>query len=82
MGYRAKLLKEHQITNSVMDSLADSIENYLTLYINIFYIPKDYKGNERKIEKAIKKSTKLIKKLRKHDKSVFNVDDLDENQIM
>ena len=70
------------ITKEDMNRLADSIEDYLNLLEEIMVIPKEIIDEcEDDINEGIKRSRKLIKKLRKGDKSVFK--DSDEwNSLM
>lgn len=52
--------------------LADHLEEYLELLQDIMIIPKELKKkDEEKINAAIQTTKKLIKKLRKGDRSVF-----------
>ena len=70
------------ISKEDMNRLADSIEDYLNFLQEIMVIPKeiiDEHGDD--IHEGIKRSKKLIKKLRNGDKSVFK--DSDEwNSLM
>lgn len=60
------------ITKSDMNKVADHIEEYINMLEEVMIIPKDMmEDHEKKINKAIKVSRKLIAKLRKGDTSVF-----------
>ena len=64
------------IKKSDMNRLADAIEEYLLELESVMIIPDniiDDRGEN--IEKAIKRTRKLIKKLRKGDTSVFKDED-------
>ena len=64
------------ISKEDMNRLADAIENYITLLEEIMIIPEeiiDECGDD--VEEGIKRSKKLIKKLRNGDKSVFKDSD-------
>ena len=65
------------ITKFDMNKIADHIEKYIDMLEEVMIIPKDMlDDNEKKINKAIKVSKKLISKLRKGDTSVFkDIDD-------
>jgi hypothetical protein len=58
--------------------LAEHIELFLYARTEIMYIPKDLVEEEYSEAKAIKKVRKLIKKLRKGKKGVFNDDDSED----
>ncbi len=59
-----------------MDKLADAIEEYLTVLKEIMIIPEDMKkSSQEQIEEGIRRTHKLIKKLRKGDISVFKDSD-------
>lgn len=67
----------NNIRQSDMDKLADAIEGYLDVLRKVIIIPEDIKKEcEDKINEGIKRSEKLIKKLRKGDTSIFK--DADE----
>lgn len=59
-----------------MGVLADKIEKYLEILQDVFIIPDHLQGSEKKIREAMEVTEKLIKKLRKGDRSVFK--DLDD----
>lgn len=64
------------ISKEDMNRLADAIENYINLLEEIMIIPEeiiDECGDD--VEEGIKRSKKLIKKLRNGDKSVFKDSD-------
>ena len=64
------------ITNKDMSLLADAIDEFITLLTEVMIFPKDMKKSEREmLEEAIKRSKKLIKKLRNGDKGVFKDSD-------
>ena len=64
------------ISKEDMNRLADAIENYINLLEEIMIIPEeiiDECGDD--VEEGIKRSKKLIKKLRNGDKSAFKDSD-------
>ena len=64
------------ITLEDMKKLADNIEEYLDVFREVMIIPEEIrKKDDGKVEKAIEVIKKLIKKLRKGDKSVFKDSD-------
>jgi hypothetical protein len=64
------------ITQADMDKIAEHIEIYINTLEEVMIIPQDMmKSHGERIEKAIKVSRKLIKKLRNGDKSVFKDED-------
>lgn len=66
----------NDIRQEQMEFLADHIEEYLELLEEVMIIPDeimDDHGDE--IEEGIKRTKKLIKKLRKGDRSVFKDED-------
>jgi len=64
------------ITKDDMNRLADAIESYLTLFTEIMIIPDDIKDKcKKKMDEGIARSRKLVKKLRKGDRSVFKASD-------
>ena len=66
----------HNIRQSDMDNLADAIEEYLTILEDVIIIPESLKKEcEENIEEGIRRTKKLIKKLRKGDTSVFKDED-------
>ena len=62
------------ISDVDMKNLADHIEKYLFLFEDIMIIPEEFKINEKDVQSAKKIVRKLIKKLRKGDRSVFKED--------
>lgn len=62
------------ISDTDMKNLADHIEKYLFLFEDIMIIPEEFKINEKDVQSAKKIVRKLIKKLRKGDRSVFKED--------
>ena len=62
------------ISDVEMKNLADHIEKYLFLFEDIMIIPEEFKINEKDVQSAKKIVKKLIKKLRKGDRSVFKED--------
>jgi len=68
-------------TKEDMKKLADHIEEYLNNLEDVMIIPDDLIDEYGKqIQEGIMRTKKLIKKLRKGDKSIFR-DDLDEESI-
>lgn len=66
----------HNIRQSDMNKLADAIEEYLNVLESVFIIPESLKHEcEENIEEGIKRTKKLIKKLRKGDTEVFKDED-------
>lgn len=64
------------ISKEDMNRLADSIEDYLNFLEEIMVIPKEIIDEcAEDIHEGIKRSKKLIKKLRNGDKSVFKDSD-------
>lgn len=64
------------IRKSDMNRLADSLEEYLTLLTEVMIFPEDIKKKcQHKMQAGIQTTEKLIKKLRKGDKSVFKDED-------
>ena len=63
------------IRQSDMNKLADAIEEYLNVFRRVIIIPDDLKKDEEKIKEGIRRTEKLIKKLRKGDTSVFKDED-------
>lgn len=60
------------ISKEDMNNIADNIENYIELLKDVMIIPESIsKKHEKRIQKALKITEKLIKKLRKGDTSVF-----------
>jgi hypothetical protein len=71
-----KIYDPKDFSYTKMDKLADSIEAYIHILSNIMILPEDMsKREEKELMYSIEKSKKLIKKLRKHDRSVFRDDD-------
>lgn len=61
-----------------METLAGHIEEYLNTLKEVMIIPRDMiEEHGKRIKRAIEVTAKLIKKLRKGDKSVFK--DMDED---
>lgn len=72
---RKELFDPSDITQDEMDFIADHIENFINNLEEIMIIPDDIKRDcEDEIEEGIERSKKLIKKLRKGKRSVFNDD--------
>ena len=67
------------VTTKDMKNLADNIEAYLDILQEIMIIPRDMIDDCKKdIDESIERTRKLIKKLRKGDRSVFkSADELD-----
>lgn len=60
------------ITKEDMNKVADHIEGFLLVLKEIIYIPEELLDEHgKKIEKGISRTEKLIKKLRKGDRSIF-----------
>jgi hypothetical protein len=69
---------EPKISKEDMSALAKHIEDYLEVFLEVFIIPENMRNQEDKIYDSINVVKKLIKKLRKGDKSVFeDVDDIE-----
>lgn len=67
-----------KMSKDEMNTLAQHIEDYLEIFLEVFIIPDYLREQEDKIYESIQTVKKLIKKLRKGDTSVFNdLDDLD-----
>ena len=67
----------NNITKENMQYLADHIENHVNYFESIMIIPDEIRDEcEKHINEGIKRTKKLIKKLRKGDRSVFK--DTDE----
>lgn len=72
----ANTFDPHNIKQSEMNKLADAIEEYLDVLEKVIIIPEEMKKDcEEKIKEGIKRTEKLIKKLRKGDTSVFKDED-------
>lgn len=70
------------IRQTDMDRLADAIESYISELESVMVIPEDLlEDRGEKIERGIKEIKKLIKKLRKGDRSVFK-DASDWNNVI
>lgn len=70
------------IRQTDMDRLADAIESYISELESVMVIPEDLlEDRGEKIESGIKEIKKLIKKLRKGDRSVFK-DASDWNNVI
>lgn len=66
----------HDIRRSDMNKLADAIEEYLDSLMEIMVIPDEIKKDcEEQIDEGVKRTRKLVKKLRKGDISVFKDED-------
>ena len=63
------------ISKSKMNQLADQFDEYLTVLKEIMIIPEHDEKMKKKMKKGIEITEKLIKKLRKGDKSVFKTAD-------
>lgn len=64
------------IKKSDMNKLADAIEEYLEVLLEVMIIPDEIlETHGDKINEGIKRSKKLVKRLRKGDKSVFKDED-------
>ena len=59
------------ITEQDMHELGNAIEDYLELFEEIMIIPEELKKNKKEINEALELSKKLVKKLKKGDRSVF-----------
>ena len=60
------------ISKGDMIRLAEHIEDYLEIFMEVFIIPDQLLNREDEIYDSIKTVKKLIKKLRKGDTSVFD----------
>ncbi len=61
------------ISKEEMEKIAEMIEEYLNLLEDVMIIPEElYETHHERIEKGINVTKKLIKKLKKGDRSVFN----------
>lgn len=59
----------------MMQRIAVNLENYLNLFTDIMVFPKGFnKKDEKEIFESVKLVKKLIKKLKKGDQSVFRGD--------
>jgi len=63
-------------TKDDMIQLADNINEYLDVLEEVMVIPEELIKDEELIKAALKRSRKLVRKLRNGDKSVFK--DLDD----
>nr|DAS69513.1 MAG TPA: QLQ protein [Caudoviricetes sp.] len=71
-----KIYEPKDFTDSQMEKFADSIESYLHILSNIMILPEDLsKKEEKELMYSIEKAKKLVKKLKKHDRSVFRDED-------
>ena len=68
-----------KMTKDAMYTLAQHIEDYLEVFLEVFIIPDGLRNKEDAIYESIQTVKKLIKKLRKGDTSVF--DDLDDSDF-
>lgn len=59
------------ISDEDMNELGNAIEDYIELFEEIMIIPKELKKNKKEINEALEISKKLVKKLKKGDRSVF-----------
>ena len=59
------------ITEQDMRELGNAIDDYLELFEEIMIIPEELKKNKKEINEALELSKKLVKKLKKGDRSVF-----------
>ena len=59
------------ITDKDMKELGKAIEDYIELFEEIMIIPKELKKDKKEINEALELSKKLVKKLKKGDRSVF-----------
>lgn len=59
------------ITEQDMHELGNAIDDYLELFEEIMIIPEELKKNKKEINEALELSKKLVKKLKKGDRSVF-----------
>lgn len=64
-----------KISNREMEIVADNIELYMNLYISKYIIPPDLRPRQDEFDKGLDTIKKLIKKLRKHNSSVFKYAD-------
>lgn len=70
------------IRQSDMDRLADAIETYLHEFESVIILPQDLlEDHGDAMKRAIEMTKKLIKKLRKGDRSVFK-DSEDWNNVI
>ena len=64
------------IRQSDMDKLAEAIEEYISTFFEVMIIPDNLKDKyEDQINEGRRLSEKLVKKLKKGDRSVFKDDD-------
>ena len=71
-----KIYNPEDFTDVQMEKFADSIEGYLHVLSNIMILPEDLSRNEKKeLTHSMEQARKLIKKLRKHDRTVFRDED-------
>ena len=76
MDMSKKIYNPEDFTDMQMEKFADSIEGYLHVLSNIMILPEDLSKNENKeLTHPMEQARKLIKKLRKHDRSVFRDED-------
>lgn len=81
-SYSSDTFDPNHCTKEEMKFLADHIDAYLELLKNVMIIPDEiFKEHGKDIQEGIKRTEKLISKLRKGDKSVFKDED-DWNSIM
>jgi len=64
------------ITKDDMKQLAEHINEYLDVLEEVMVIPEELIKDEELIKAALKRSRKLVRKLREGDKSVFK--DMDD----
>jgi hypothetical protein len=69
-----------KMSKDEMATLAQHIEDYLEVFLEVFIIPDYLRDQEDKIYESIQTVKKLIKKLRKGDPSVFS--DLDDLELI
>lgn len=76
--YNSQNFNPDMVSKEDMEKLADHIEEYLDLLKEVMIIPDEiYHEYGDKIKEGIKRTERLIKKLRKGDRSVFK--DPDDN---
>lgn len=69
----------NKLTRKNMAFLGDNIADYLMLLEEVMIFPEELEGNKEEFQEAIKTVKKLIKKLRKGDRSVFKSSDEEED---
>ena len=75
-SYMSTMFDPDDVSQKDMRKLADNIEAYIDILEEIMIIPKDIIDDCKKdIDEALKRTRKLIKKLRNGDRSVFKSSD-------